>query len=173
MGSGKGKARRVQVSSSATIGTAAGVGRHYDLWDEFVEGSGLADVRLDQYYLGKEMTDIRSSKKNEEELTKLYTELFADAVSMGVITLPSPYQVEDFKFAIYAGSPPAGLLYSVEFAMKGRHPLNLNDEGDLVHDDLLSSEVIIKKLVHIVHLVEHLVSENGPLSRDQLDAFKW
>lgn len=62
-------------------------------WNDFVLKSGLEDVKLHRYYLGK--TPRRPS---EAEYTQVVEGLFQDAVTVGAITIPHPYTTNDFSF---------------------------------------------------------------------------
>ena len=95
MGSGKGKARRVQAVASAK-GAAEDVAYDEAKWIEFVENSAASDVLAFQYYLGLDENDGKSAGEYE----KAVGELFADAVTVGAIKLPPAYIVTDFSFAI-------------------------------------------------------------------------
>lgn len=56
-------------------------------------------TRLDKYYLGKTHDlDLNGGDQNEYE--QILTNLFADAVEVGAIILPSPYVAEDFEFKV-------------------------------------------------------------------------
>ena len=116
MGSGKGKTKRARTVAPTRPRLAAGsnarkseagpkspkptagakkqldVGFYRGRWDRFVADSGLHDKSLYGYYLGN-VPDYPDEAENE----KVLAELFADAVDLGAITLPSPYKVEDFQ----------------------------------------------------------------------------
>src|ERR1022692_4702623 len=105
MGSGKGAVRRsqtVKLRPNAHAGEndpawkfPGVVGYEPDKWTEFVSGGVLGPVRVDKYYLGR----IPRPKKNGD-YEKIIAELFADAISVGAVVLPSPYVAEDFEFIV-------------------------------------------------------------------------
>jgi hypothetical protein len=79
-------------------------------WAQFVAGSNLEDVSLRSYYLGDEVNYETYGYVTQNGATgngeaKLLTELLADAVSVGAITIPSPCDVADFKFSWNLSSP--------------------------------------------------------------------
>src|ERR1022692_1145024 len=95
MGSGRGATKRVQTVSAQT--TSPTVVYDYKKWGEFLEKSGLRNVKACKYYLGR---DEHWTAYSEEEYTKLITDLFADAVEVGVLELPSFYVAENFEFQV-------------------------------------------------------------------------
>lgn len=109
MGSGKGKARRVQTASVKAVSATATIPRtKYDrrVWSQFVKDSELKSLSLREYYLGSyENPNPKTwGYLTEESVTvdgslKILTELFADAVDVGAIILPPPYNAADFEFA--------------------------------------------------------------------------
>ena len=64
-------------------------------WQEFVLGSGLKNVGLQKYYLGK------AGRLARWEYERLATEMFRDATNIGAIIIPEPHQAEDFQFKIW------------------------------------------------------------------------
>src|ERR1039458_5086384 len=97
MGSGAGKTRRTRASSSPFWEKSkrkAVPAFHEDRWEAFVNDGKLSNISLWKYYLGNKSEWVkRYSYEN------LATELFADAVAVGAITLPDPYEANDFQFA--------------------------------------------------------------------------
>src|ERR1039458_2180378 len=96
MGSGRGQARRtqkpfMQIPTRPT--------QEMPKWGEFVKTSGLEKTRVFAYYLNDAHTQGHAYFERE----KLTTELFQDAVSVGAITLPPPYKVDDFEFRVEHG----------------------------------------------------------------------
>src|ERR1039458_3106323 len=89
MGSGKGKARRVQTASVKAVSATATIPRtKYDrkVWSQFVKDSELKSLSLREYYLGSyENPNPKTwGYLTEESVTvdgslKILTELFADA----------------------------------------------------------------------------------------------
>ena len=98
MGSGRGKTRRSQTARpqlGVQTSTPPGerVIQDWKKWVEFVKNDGLGEVNVYEYYLGREpwqATHLQSAK--------VAAELFADAVALGAVVLPSPYKAEDFIF---------------------------------------------------------------------------
>src|ERR1035437_10351366 len=64
-------------------------------WKEFISGSGIEEVRLYQYYLGKIPQSLTA-----EEYETILTGLLADLVEVGALTLPGTTSVDDFGFAV-------------------------------------------------------------------------
>ena len=95
MGSGRGVTKRVRVSSAQIISPVAVY--NYEKWAEFLEKSGLRNVKACKYYLGR---DEHWTAYSEEEHSRLITDLFADAVTVGALELPDPYVAHDFKFRV-------------------------------------------------------------------------
>lgn len=62
-------------------------------WAQFVKDSGIKNVKLDKYYLGK----IKEAL-SDAEYEQMMTSLFADMVTCGALILPSPHNAEDFIF---------------------------------------------------------------------------
>src|ERR1039458_4137202 len=104
MGSGKGKTRRVKSMSpgaltpknlvaSTTPEMKKAAAKDALKWGEFVQTSGAQKVKLSQYYLDKDSTNLTYS-----EYEQLMTELFADMAACGAATLPSPYDAQDIIF---------------------------------------------------------------------------
>src|ERR1035437_4785568 len=94
MGSGKGRSKRVR-SITCSSQTAEVAEEKWTEWQNFVWGSKLEEVPLHNYYLGHAPEDI-----TDVEYEKILTELLADSVAVGAITLPSPYRPDDFVFHI-------------------------------------------------------------------------
>src|ERR1039458_5978656 len=100
MGAGKGKGKRVHALVSPTAGSGTsvrgGVGTYMDKWRDFVNSSGLRDIKLHEYYLnGKNPYDYTRADE-----VKLTMEVFADMVAVGAIILSQPYSVDDFEFVV-------------------------------------------------------------------------
>ena len=74
MGSGKGKARRVQAVASAK-GAAEDVAYDEAKWIEFVENSAASDVLAFQYYLGLDENDGKSAGEYEKAVGELFAEI--------------------------------------------------------------------------------------------------
>ena len=91
MGSGKGQSRRVQTRAWAS--PTPEVVFSLPEWEQFVKGSEVNNMKLQQYYLGR----VAKIMRNEDH-QMIITELFRDAVAMDVISLPSSYSSEDFEF---------------------------------------------------------------------------
>ena len=96
MGSGKGRSRRSR--SDKARGTQAPVlqgSLDWQKWSDFVNSSGLKNVSLYKYYIGKE-----SEQCSDAEHEEMLSELITDAVTVGAVQLPSPYVPEDFVFKL-------------------------------------------------------------------------
>src|ERR1022692_3387271 len=93
MGSGKGRTRRTQSSIYTDSPPVADF--QMAKWDEFINGIGVRNVKLRQYYLGG-----ATRKLTFEDCGKLITELFVDAVTSGALTLPPPRKPEEFEFCV-------------------------------------------------------------------------
>ena len=146
VGSGKGKARRARTVVPVSPRLAAGskdrkskarkseagakssksadgakkqeldVGFYRGRWDRFVTDSGMQNKSLYGYYLGY-CPDYPDEAENE----KVLAELFADAVDLGAITLPSPYKLEDFQLK-KMGSEVGDLEISLRKNPQSREP---------------------------------------------------
>src|ERR1035437_6915780 len=66
-------------------------------WNDFVNGAGLERMRMDRYYLGGALPR-NLTKRTKLGCEKLLTNLFADAILVGAVVLPDPYNYEDFTF---------------------------------------------------------------------------
>ena len=64
-------------------------------WEEFVEGTGIGKVGVFQYYLNG---DPRVSVPNNVPYEQVLAGLFADAVTVGALSLPHGRTLEDFDF---------------------------------------------------------------------------
>jgi hypothetical protein len=98
MGNEQAQIKQAQPSGpeSATIPILDNLARYAPpTWYEFVKNSGLKKVSLHEYYLG-----YASRQLTDKEYEKLLTELFRDAVVLGVIVLPTSYTAEDFQFEV-------------------------------------------------------------------------
>ena len=102
MGTGRGKTRRAsglqpQLKTQGNIYTDGPptVIFQREKWLEFLRSTGVQSVKLQQYYLGRTAKDLQSA-----DYEKIVTELFADAVASGALTLPAPHKAEDFKFQV-------------------------------------------------------------------------
>src|ERR1035437_6868886 len=92
MGSGKGKTRRAKAVAPPTI--TQGVLYDQRKWREFVGSHELQHVTVRDYYLGGTVSPSAA------DYARMFSELFQDAVAVGAITLPAPYQAEDFTLTI-------------------------------------------------------------------------
>jgi hypothetical protein len=108
MGSGKGKTRRANSNFTDASTTAANIvaasTTPYDdqvikenpqKWNEFVKTCELQDIKLIQYYLGK-----NSSAPTNANYGKITEELFADMITSGTITLPNQHSAKNFTFKV-------------------------------------------------------------------------
>ena len=93
MGAGKGKTRRAQVLFPP--GTARSADFNAAKWDAFVADNKLGRAKLHEYYFGQ-LPPFTSPRAFMDAVT----EVFTDAVAVGAIVLPSPYEPEDFQFEI-------------------------------------------------------------------------
>ena|ERR1039458_2632387 len=134
MGSGKGKSKRVGASrpvfgtqSAAALsparilsnksGAVQDVVLSRNAWARFVKHSGLKNVGLHEYYFGGK----QSSGLVDAQYIKVVGDLFADAVSVGAIVLPSPYEPDDFMITVsdYMGQLDAVFCLKSSPAVKG------------------------------------------------------
>ena len=106
MGSGQGRTRRSRAATARLNAPAAsspsdvptrGAVFNRQKWQVFLRESDLEGMSLHKYYLGK-----KDSHVPDYQLEKVVTELFADAVEVGAIILPSPYKPADFEFKVKA-----------------------------------------------------------------------
>ena len=123
MGSGKGIARRVQASSPSPSPSPSPVAHgvssldayetpspaarervlfNANKWADFLRGSGLnggsRNVKIYEYYIGRQKPAAPKWYWTVDDYNAMLTELFEDAVALGVIVLPSPYTVGSFQF---------------------------------------------------------------------------
>ena len=137
MGAGRGKSRRAGVMSQS--------GKLK--WVEFAETVGVKEGNFYQYYLGH-----RPSNPTDADYEKTMFELFADAVSIGAISLPNPYEIQDFEFKVTPRSD------YIEVSLKNKplfedvyFPPNDYDPGEVVNNDysLLAIEEIDKSIARL------------------------
>src|ERR1039458_8567626 len=95
MGSGKGQTKRVQARHIIEKVESDGVTCDPAKWEEFVQDNGRGSIKLFQYYLGS-----GTDQPTAEEYEKLFSELLADAVTVGAIAFPDPYKPEDFQIIV-------------------------------------------------------------------------
>ena len=104
MGSGRGKNRRSQATT-----TPAAKGKrkprwaevfNESIWNEFVIDGDLKNYNLYKYYGVLDASGNAPQQPSHADYEKVITELFADAVAIGAIALPSPHKAEDFAFKI-------------------------------------------------------------------------
>src|ERR1035437_3013850 len=111
MGSGKGKTRRALAAAQLREKTAEKTDKivfQQDKWVEFVKSGSIWEEEFYGYYLEENpnanLEDGRVPPHLEDEdYRKLMIELFTDAVSVGAIALPEPYNCEDFEFVSNKG----------------------------------------------------------------------
>ena len=102
MGSGKGKQRRVQAATAQPVpddlrdkrSSVSTEEERKRKWRIFAKKSGVAGVKITQYYLGRDVIPTVS------DCNKMASELFNDAVQVGAVVLPDGYSVEDFEFYV-------------------------------------------------------------------------
>jgi hypothetical protein len=68
---------------------------HAEKWDELSLNNDLEHMQLHEYYLGKAAPDYDDNKEQE-----MLNEMFADAVDIGAINFPKPYEKDDFELKI-------------------------------------------------------------------------
>ena len=108
MGTGKGKTRRAQagLSPEALAERALALAKEatYDrgIWSEFVKSSDMMTAKVYPYYLGKSASSPPDYTFADHE--KVVTELLADFVAVGALTLPSPYTADDFGIKMTDGN---------------------------------------------------------------------
>src|ERR1039458_9617184 len=97
MGAGKGKAKRALAPASKLSARTVAYEVLFkpDVWSEFIRNSGIESIRLHKYYLGHMSGTVSCA-----EYEQIIVGLLADAVSVGAIVLPVPYQPEDFTFMV-------------------------------------------------------------------------
>jgi hypothetical protein len=121
MGSGKGKARRSQVSTrqeleegrpellkkvearkarNVQVTAKSGVVWDYFVWDQFIKDQKLTRTRVGDYY------KIKSSGSHltDEQRTELLDGILADLVSTGALKLPSGVALNDLSFKFISHS---------------------------------------------------------------------
>src|ERR1035437_9527614 len=138
MGSGKGKVRRSQAGIKAAPPSLQKTWCDASKWVEFIEDNGLEDGLLYEYYLG-----ANAAKCSGDAATaKVFSELFADAVTVGAINLPEPYVAADFEFQISSGAPHGWVNRAAKVVLKGEpglrtrgksFPVCLHDETEMRH----------------------------------------
>ena len=108
MGSGKGKARRVNAAAQSTATRAS--------WSKFVKESRVARISVYQYYLGA--APPTPTKEDHERVT---AELLSDAVDLGMVKLSPLYGIESFKFKeVETQTPPMSVRRKIEVSLKVR-----------------------------------------------------
>ena len=92
-------------------------------WEDFVERGGMEKTRFFKYYLGDSFS-IRSWRDwKVEDWEKAFAGLFADAVTIGAIGLPSPYTADDFQFKMEEGGGALYISLKNDPEMKGTVPV--------------------------------------------------
>lgn len=119
MGSGQGKTRRALVSTAAPQNTTKTNNNASEMkperWAEFVENSGIQNVKLTRYYLNKDNTDLTST-----DYEQIMPELLTDMITAGAVTLPDTYTSEDFLFKVTGGRALASGHYYMTVALKNK-----------------------------------------------------
>ena len=102
MGSGKGKNKRAKAAHAPIAQNTPQGDIVFDelKWDEFVQ-SNLKGKNIYKYYLGTLPITV-----TDYEHEQVMTELFEDAVAVGALPLPSPYQAKDFAIRIRIAQHP-------------------------------------------------------------------
>jgi hypothetical protein len=152
MGAGKGKARRARMMPSEAPSKNKAITYKQGRWFEFLESNKLKKVGLYKYYLGEgaimDRGGVARAGKgwNDDDHEKVVTELFADAVEVGMITLPEDYEVEDFEFSYVPDRPHGDELMQIgvkNVARKGIQPqlwtseaYFLGESNDMNHDSV-------------------------------------
>ena len=148
MGSGKGQSRRVHSSANGSIegNCASGMLYHSQghvetiirqvhaehAWSDFIHGGGLGGVPLHEYYLEGRFGG--AGPKYPARCEKVLAELFADAVAVGAIVLPSPYVSDNFVFKVSAAQTNAYMC--------------LKDNPGKLSTDVLVTEIIAMPYLH-------------------------
>ena len=162
MGSGRGKTRRAQQVQHATD-SAPGAFTHMTVdeekWDNFTRNCDLANLGIYNYYLGQKapLTIFQVQELAADEHMKIVRELFADAVSVGAITLPEPYKAEDFEL-----QPSPDYDDEVLIKMKGNPELTKivqNVSLPLSANPLLDDQVVIDSLYEFLTGVRGLLEQ--------------
>jgi hypothetical protein len=109
VGSGSGKQRRVRVQvkpQGAATSPAAAQLFAVDAWRRFVDGSGVGDQNIFDYYLGagNRPTDKDEPNFSVERYRHLLQEFFWDACSIGAIVLPDGVTPDDVIIGVQSVS---------------------------------------------------------------------
>ena len=158
MGSGKGKARRTQTHQPPTIdNTSQEVKFSEEKWDEYVENIGLLNIEedsvgLNQYYLGKE----NNLPYTLDQYKKIQGEVFADAVTSGALTLPPPYEFEDFEFEVTLDTQGYGVHTTI--VLKS-HPEFIGDLGYVSQKLMLGVDLALPRLEAIADEINEILSQ--------------
>src|ERR1035437_6064118 len=130
MGAGQGGNRRTRTSSrgltAQTVApevyqpsiTAGAVSFAPRSWTEFVQTIGAGRVKLYQYYLGETALEYDNGSRE-----KLLSELLADTIAAGVVSLPGSYEAADFEFKVEDGGAPRLKRYRVSITLKAKPEL--------------------------------------------------
>src|ERR1035437_2675647 len=109
MGSGRGQSRRAKATrTGSTLNTTANkVISELDeqKWQDFVASSDSKNVALGEYYFEPLNTDLSPA-----DLQKVITELFADMVNVGAITLPECRELQDYEFKVSRKGSGSGVV---------------------------------------------------------------
>jgi hypothetical protein len=110
MGSGRGRARRVNIRyGPTTTGALDGplipdaASCDLEIWRNYVQQNNFARRTLSQHYLGKK---INASNLNHQDIVKVVHELFLDLVSMGALQLPAGRTPDEYDFVLKNGITP-------------------------------------------------------------------
>ena len=126
MGAGKGKTKRAQAPttkrapapSAKSPSRAHEVKLDLDKWREFAISTGITHENLHRYYLEEDYVQGLQQPENYE---KVMTELFADLIEIGALTLPEPFTTEDFVFETDTTAP--------NNSFDGRQPMKVTLDG--------------------------------------------
>jgi hypothetical protein len=126
-----------------------------EIWDEFIKDNGLKSVRVGDYYL-KDVPLI----SGEPDYGKFLEHLLSDAVAVGAIRLPSPYDADDFGFSVASNSGQHG--HEVEVSLKGRpglisDPRHTSLPEWAAHPDIARARMSSGKVFDILWQYAHII----------------
>src|ERR1039458_1241714 len=166
MGAGKGKNKRTQTKTThKTTNTQPHHTVNYNAqkWTDFTTTVKIEKTTLDQYYTGGSMDgqswlDDTIAHPGYE---KIYNELFADAVTVGAITLPNPYTVQDFHFELFNKYDPELKtdITNVKVVLTSNPTIQtiLNPEDELAYNDEITSTWVNTTLKNFAEELQKMI----------------
>ena len=137
--------------------------------------SGLGLIDMHEYYLKNDNKNLTDNERREEnkrlaynshleaaDYEKLLTELLADAIAVGAMTLPSNYDAKEFLFTMApGGNYPHQKIAEVRLMRNGRTQFSKHFSHfhyNVSMDRTMSSESIITSLRRTAESITNLLA---------------